>query len=72
LFYTHKGIYELSEGNSNKFWEVELSGNSVTTRWGRIGSDGQSKTKAFETEATAKSELEKLIKEKTSKDYGEC
>jgi predicted DNA-binding WGR domain protein len=64
--------YELSEGSANKFWEIEISGKSITTRWGRIGSNGQSKTKAFETESAAKSELEKLIKEKTGKGYGEC
>ena len=37
--------YEFSDGKSNKFWQIELSGNSFTTTYGRIGTDGQSTTK---------------------------
>ena len=29
--------YELSEGTSNKFWEIELEGEAFTVRYGRIG-----------------------------------
>ena len=29
--------YEFSDGKSNKFWQIELSGNSFTTTYGRIG-----------------------------------
>lgn len=63
--------FEFTDGKSNKFWEVELSGNSVTTKWGRIGTDGQSKTKDFPDTAKAKAEYEKLVKEKVSKGYQE-
>lgn len=64
-----KRYFEFSEGTSNKFWEVELSGNSVTTRWGRIGSDGQSKTKEFADSVKAKAEYDKLVGEKVRKGY---
>ncbi len=64
-----KRYFEFSEGTSNKFWEVELSGNSVTTRWGRIGSDGQSTTKDFSDTEKAKSEYNKLVGEKARKGY---
>jgi hypothetical protein len=35
--------FELSDGSSNKFWEVEYvdSSDSFTVRWGRIGTNGQ-------------------------------
>ncbi len=63
--------FEFEEGTSSKFWEIEREGTSVTTAWGRIGTAGQSKKKAFDTEANAKAEYDKLVKEKTSKGYVE-
>ena len=29
--------YEFSEGTSSKFWEINLSGPSFTTTYGKIG-----------------------------------
>ncbi|MGB7323664.1 MAG: DUF5724 domain-containing protein [Rubripirellula sp.] len=66
-----KRRYELSSGKSSKFWEITLSGSSVTTTWGRIGSKGQSKTKDFDDQAAAESEYERLVTEKTGKGYKE-
>lgn len=68
---TVKRYFEFVEGTSSKFWEISTSGNEVTTRWGRIGTDGQSKTKAFTDEAAARKEYDKLIAEKTGKGYSE-
>lgn len=64
-----KRYFEFSDGNSNKFWEVELNGVSVTTRWGRIGSSGQSTTKEFADIEKAQSEYDKLVGEKVRKGY---
>jgi len=61
--------YEFSEGSSNKFWEIDLDGTSFTTTYGRIGTDGQSTIKEFDTEAKAKREYDKLIAEKVKKGY---
>lgn len=61
--------FELEEGGSSKFWEIELDGSDLTTRWGRIGTNGQSKTKTFPTEVKARTEHDKLIAEKTGKGY---
>ncbi len=61
--------YELVEGSSSKFWEIEISGSSVTTRWGRIGTAGQGKTKDFASPAKAQAEYASLIREKTGKGY---
>jgi predicted DNA-binding WGR domain protein len=66
-----KRYFELVAGTSRKFWAISLSGSDVTTRWGRIGTDGQSKAKTFKDAATAKREHDKLIAEKTSKGYTE-
>jgi predicted DNA-binding WGR domain protein len=61
--------FELSEGKSNKFWEVDREGAAVTVRFGRIGSDGQTQTKTYTDDAKAQGELDKLVKEKTKKGY---
>lgn len=63
--------YELKDGKSAKFWQIDLSGDSFTVRYGRIGTDGQSSTKVYSDAATAQREAEKLIKSKTKKGYVE-
>ena len=63
--------FEFSEGSSNKFWEIELSGSSFTVTWGKIGTTGQTQTKDFPTEAKAQSEHDKLVSEKVKKGYAE-
>jgi len=62
--------YELVEGNSSKFWEVEITGADLTVRFGRLGTAGQSKTKTFADAQAAQKEWHKLVKEKTGKGYG--
>jgi predicted DNA-binding WGR domain protein len=61
--------YEFSEGSSNKFWDIAIAGSEVTTTWGKIGTDGQSKTKDFGSAAAAQKEYDKLVAEKTKKGY---
>lgn len=61
--------FEFSEDGSNKFWEISVSGASHTVRYGKIGTDGQSKTKEFDDDEAAAADAEKLIKEKTKKGY---
>src|SRR5689334_10776827 len=61
--------YEFSEGSSNKFWEIELSGSSFTTKHGKIGTSGQTLLKDWPDAATAKKEYDKLIAQKTKKGY---
>jgi len=69
---TRKSRYfEFVVGASNKFWEIFCSGNSITTRWGRIGSNGQSKTKAFPDEKIAANAMAELIQEKIGGGYVE-
>jgi DNA ligase 1 len=63
--------FELSDGTSNKFWEVAVGGTEMTVTFGRIGAAGQSKTKSFASEGAAAAEAKKLIDEKTAKGYQE-
>ncbi len=61
--------FEFVGGTSSKFWEVSHEGSAMTTRWGRIGTNGQSKTKTFADEAKAAAAAAKLIEEKTGEGY---
>ena len=61
--------YEFSEGSSNKFWDVKLEGCSVITTYGRIGTDGQSTMKEYDSEEQAQKEYDKLIASKVKKGY---
>jgi DNA ligase-1 len=63
--------FEFVGGGSGKFWEVRADGCDVTTRWGKIGTTGQEKTKTFATEEKARTEYDKLLAEKTGKGYVE-
>lgn len=63
--------FELVEGTSSKFWEVALDDVNVTVRFGRIGTQGQTKTKTFATPAAARKEHDSLVLEKTGKGYAE-
>jgi DNA ligase-1 len=63
--------FEFTEDTSNKFWEISQADNSLTTRWGRIGSTGQNKTKTFADEKAAANAVAKLIEQKTDEGYVE-
>ena len=63
--------FESREGDSNKFWEVCVDANELTTHWGRIGSTGQSKTKVLASADKAAAEQDKLISQKLRKGYQE-
>jgi len=63
--------FEFSEGGSNKFWSITLSGKSFSVNFGRIGSAGQTQVKTFADEAAAIKERDKLVAEKLKKGYRE-
>jgi predicted DNA-binding WGR domain protein len=62
--------YEFIEGTSRKFWDASLRGKQLVVRWGRIGTEGQSKVFEFPTAAAARDKQSSLIREKTAKGYG--
>lgn len=62
---------ELSEegGGSHKFYEVTVSGKTVTIRYGRIGDPGQTQEKKYKSPDEAQSEANKAIQGKIKKGY---
>jgi len=68
---TASRYFECVQGTSSKFWEVSVVDNELTTRWGRIGSQGQSKSKTFATPEAACKERDSLIESKIAGGYRE-
>src|SRR5579883_641425 len=66
------GRLTCTEGGSNKFWEGTVDGNTLTVRFGKIGTAGQTKSTDFASAAEAEKELGKLIKQKHAKGYVEA
>jgi predicted DNA-binding WGR domain protein len=58
-----------TDGKSDKFWEIQLTGVSHTVRYGRYGTAGQTQTKAFDGDDAALKSFEKLVAEKLKKGY---
>jgi predicted DNA-binding WGR domain protein len=63
--------FEFNDGKSSKFWSIRIIGTEVEVRYGRIGTDGQSQVKAFDSSVAAEKHAGKLIVEKTGKGYRE-
>ncbi len=57
--------------NSSSFWEIEKSpdGKSFTARWGKLGTDGRSKTKRYDDAYACTAEYEALVAEKLKLGY---
>ncbi len=55
--------------DSKKFWEIEVVGKKVFSRYGRIGSQGTKTVKEFPDKAAALAFAEKSLAEKTKKGY---
>jgi predicted DNA-binding WGR domain protein len=66
-----KKYFEYIDADSSKFWEIEVSENTHTVRFGKIGTNGQSQTKPFDSADEAQDDAEKLISSKIKKGYVE-
>jgi len=62
-------VYE--DEKSSKFWEISYGGTTYTVKFGKIGTDGQSKSKSFTNEKECNDAALKVIKEKQKKGYVE-
>jgi predicted DNA-binding WGR domain protein len=60
---------EFIEAKSSKFWEISVSGNEQTVRFGRIGSRGQSLTKSFPDHEAALADSKRQAQSKRQKGY---
>ena len=61
--------FEMSEGGSQKFWEVAVEGPALTVRFGKLGTAGTTQTKTLASAEAATKEADKLVREKTKKGY---
>ena len=63
--------FEFVEGTSSKFWEITTDHREATVRYGRIGSNGQTQTKSFTSDAAANTDALRQINAKLAKGYHE-
>ncbi|MEO1616691.1 MAG: WGR and DUF4132 domain-containing protein [Planctomycetota bacterium] len=59
------------DGSSEKFWTIELEDNSHTVCFGRVGTNGQTKTKEFDDSQEAQKSFDKLVAQKLKKGYAD-
>ena len=65
-----QSAYTLQDGKSNKFWGVTVSGNTLVTHYGKIGTKGSTTTKTFGSAGEASTAATALIGQKLNKGYG--
>ncbi len=63
--------FHYQEGTSSKFWRIVRDGCTCTVCFGRIGTAGQTQTKAYADEDAAQAAYTKQITEKLKKGYSE-
>ncbi|SFQ96353.1 WGR domain-containing protein, predicted DNA-binding domain in MolR [Lentzea waywayandensis] len=61
--------WELVADGSAKFWEIGQDGATVTVRFGRLGTAGQTQTKELASAEAADAHVTKLVAEKEKKGY---
>lgn len=59
------------DDKSNKFWTIEVEGDSYTVTFGKTGTNGQSQTKEFDSMEDCEKAAQKLVAEKLKKGYKE-
>ncbi|KON78461.1 WGR domain-containing protein [Leptospira kirschneri] len=57
------------DDKSDKFWNIEVFGNSFTVTYGKTGTTGTSQTKTFDNKEICVKEAQKLLSEKLKKGY---
>jgi predicted DNA-binding WGR domain protein len=62
-------VLALTQGSSDKFYEVRVRGASVVSRYGRRGTQGATHTVEFESLAAAQRHFEQLCAQKRRKGY---
>jgi predicted DNA-binding WGR domain protein len=64
-------LFIYKDDKSSKFWEIAQAGSTVTVRYGKTGTNGQTQEKVFSDTAAAIKHAAKLVSEKTGKGYVE-
>ena len=57
------------DSKSNKFWRGRCIGNNLEVNFGRIGTQGQSQSKRYDSPEDAQQELQKQAQQKYKKGY---
>lgn len=60
---------EFKDKTSQKFWEIDCKGNTITILYGKLGTSGQTSVKTLATPAAAQAERDKAIQSKLKKGY---
>ena len=63
--------FEFVGGSSSKFWEITVSGDRYSVRFGRIGTRGQEQAKQCRGPSDARREALRLMRSKLAKGYQE-
>ena len=64
-----KQYYEFKDKTSSKFWEIDAKGKTVTVRFGKSATDGQTTVKTFASPKEATDHAAKVTAEKVKKGY---
>ena len=65
----HNAYLEYEDEKSHKFWKIAHYGEGYTVTYGKVGTEGQSKTKDFDSEQQAFKAGDKLVASKLNKGY---
>src|SRR5688500_11031228 len=57
------------DDKSKKFWRARRDKTDLYVNWGRIGTDGQTQLKEFDSTAACEKEYQKLVESKRAKGY---
>ena len=63
--------FEFSDAKGQKFWNIEVTDNYYTVKFGKVGSTGQKQRKTFATAAEAQADMDRLIREKLKQGFVE-
>ena len=63
--------FEFKDAHSSKFWEVSVAGSTVTVRYGKIGTNGQTSVKELDSPEQAQEHATKQAAGKLKKGYQE-
>ncbi len=63
--------FEFKDAHSSKFWEVSVAGSTVTVRYGKIGTNGQTSVKELDSPEQAQEHARKQAAGKLKKGYQE-
>ena len=63
--------FEFKDAHSSKFWEVSVAGSTVTVRYGKIDTNGQTSVKELDSPEEAQEHASKQAAGKMKKGYQE-